>query len=132
MSALRFALLTSLVLVIGTAASAREEKAKIDKTKIVGTWKLIKTDSKTTPADGLDLKIELTKDGKMTLTMKVDGKTRKASGVYTVKGDQWTSVLKTESGKELKETVTITVLTDKKLVTTEDENGKTVTAEFKK
>ena len=132
MSALRFALFGGLVLVLGTAATAREEKAKIDKAKIVGTWKLVKTDSKTVTADGLDLKIELTKDGKMTLSMKVDGKIRKASGVYSVKGDKWTSVLKTEKGKELKETVTITVLTDKKLVTTEDEDGKTVTAVFEK
>ena len=59
MSALRFALLGGLALVIGTAASAREEKAKIDKSKIVGTWKLVKTDSKKTPTKDLDSKIEL-------------------------------------------------------------------------
>jgi len=45
MSALRFALLGALTLVIGTGAAA-EEKAKIDKAKLVGTWTFVKTDSR--------------------------------------------------------------------------------------
>ena len=132
MSALRFALFGGLVMVIGSAASAREEKAKIDKAKLVGTWTLVKTDSKKAPPEGLEVKVQLTKDGKLNATVTFDGKTQKLSGTYTVKGDQWTTVLKGPDGKEKKETVTITELTAKKLVTTEDEDGKKVTSEFKK
>ena len=130
MSALRFALLVGLVLVIGNSAAA-EEKAKIDKAKLVGTWTFVKTDSKKAP-EGFEMKLELTKDGKVNATVTVGEKSAKLSGTYTVKGDQWTTVIKGPGGKEKKETVTITVLTEKKLVTTEDEDGTKVTTEFKK
>ena len=130
MSALRFALLGGLMLVIGNSAAA-EEKAKIDKAKLVGTWKLVKTDYKEAP-EGLEIVLELTKDGKMIANTKAGKRSNKMSGTYTVKGDQWTSVLKGPDGKEKSETVTITVLTDKKLVTTEDADGKKVTTVFEK
>ena len=53
------------------------------------------------------------------------------TGTYTVQGDQMTTILKSSDGKEKKETVTISELTAKKFVTTEDEDGKKVTTEFK-
>ena len=132
MSALRFALLGVLVLVIGSAASAREEKTKIDKSKLIGTWTLVKTNSKNTPPEGADIKVEFTKDGKLNLSIKVEEKSVKINGTYTIKGDQMTTVMKGPGGKEKKETVTITELTAKKFVTSEDEDGKKVTTEFKK
>jgi len=131
MTAVRIALLGSLVMVIGVA-SAREEKARIDKAKLIGTWTYVKTSSKKAPPEGIDMKVEFTKDGKLNLSMKLDDKSRKMSGTYKVEGDQLTSVLKGPGGKEKTETVTISELTAKKLVTTEDEDGKKVTTEFKK
>jgi uncharacterized protein (TIGR03066 family) len=131
MSAIRIALLGSLVLAIGVA-SAREEKAKIDKAKLIGTWTYVKTTSAKAPPEGAEMKVEFTKDGKLNVSMKLEDKSRKLSGTYKVDGDQLTSVLKGPSGKDKKETVTISELTAKKLVTTEDEDGKKVTTEFKK
>jgi uncharacterized protein (TIGR03066 family) len=132
MSAFRFALLGSLVMVIGVA-SAREEKSKIDKDKLVGTWTLVKTDSvKDLPKD-FELTVEFTKDGKVNTTTTVAGKTRKETATYAVKGDRMTTVRMDADGKDKKEkVVTIAVLTDKKLVTSAEEGGKTVTNEFKK
>jgi len=132
MSAFRFSLLAGLVLLAGVA-SAREEKAKIDKDKLVGTWTLVKTSFVKDLPEGFELTVEFTKDGKVNTTMKVGGKSRMESGTYTVKGDQMTTVRKDKSGKDKKEeTVTLSVLTEKKLVTTAEEGGKKVTTEFKK
>ena len=73
MSPSRLALLAGLALVIGVA-SAREEKPKIDKAKLIGTWTFVKTDSKKAPPEGADIKVRFTKDGKLNVIMKLDEK----------------------------------------------------------
>jgi len=130
MSAFRIALLGGLVMMIGIASA--EEKARIDKAKLVGTWTYVKTTGKKGPPKGADMKVHFSKDGKLTLSLKHEDKSLKMSGTYSVKGDQMTTVLEGPGGKDMKDTVTISTLTDKKLVTTEDEEGKKVTTEFKK
>jgi len=115
------------------AAQGKAEKAKIDKAKLVGTWAFVKTDSKDAPPPGATLTLEFTRDGKYHLTSGFKGKSFKASGTYSVTGDQLTTNLKGPGGKEKTETVTITELTDKKMVTTEKtKDGVVETTEFKR
>jgi uncharacterized protein (TIGR03066 family) len=130
MALLRAALAGCLLLAVGTAGLA--QKGKVDKAKLVGTWTFVKTTSKDAPPPGAALKVEFTKDGKVNATFTFKGKTNKATGTYTLKGDQLTTVMKGPGGKKKEETVTIKELTDKRLVTAEKEGGKTVTTEFKK
>ena len=108
------------------------KKEATNKEKIVGTWEPAKS------KEGDPDSIEFTADGKMKVTGKDDkGKPIAIGGTYTVEGDKITSVphgpddkpMKGPDGKEMKETATITKLTDTELVT-KDEKGKT--DEFKK
>jgi uncharacterized protein (TIGR03066 family) len=99
-------------------------KTKTNKDKLIGTW--VVTKSAEAPPEAT---VEFTKDGKLILSAKVDGKDMKMEGTYTVDGDKITSVTKVSGGKELKETVTIIKLTNTELVT-KDEKGKT--DEFKR
>jgi uncharacterized protein (TIGR03066 family) len=63
--------------------------------------------------------IEYTKDGKMKMKGKADGKEFVFEGTYVVEGNKLTGIMKT-SDREEKGTLTIKKLTDKELVT-EDE-----------
>ena len=105
------------LLVLASAGFAAEEKAG-NKEKIVGDWVVTKT------AGGLPPKatIQFSKEGKLTISAKLDGKELTMKGTYAVKADKLIIVLK-EGGKEHKETMTIETLTDKKLITI-DEKGK--------
>jgi uncharacterized protein (TIGR03066 family) len=109
------------------------KKEATNKEKIVGIW-----EPAAKPKPGEADSIEFTADGKLKVTAKDDkGKPITMGGAYTVEGDKITSVLhgpddkplKGPDGKEMKETATITKLTDTELVT-KDEKGKT--DEFKK
>jgi uncharacterized protein (TIGR03066 family) len=130
MAVLRVALAGCLLLAAASVALAGKDK--IDKDKLVGTWTFVKTTSKEGPPEGAEIKVTFTKDGKLTLTMTHEGKTRKQEGSYTVKGDQLTLVRKGPGGKERKDTRTIKELTDKKLVIAETRGDKTVSLEWKK
>jgi uncharacterized protein (TIGR03066 family) len=137
MTLLRVALAGCLLLAIGSVGLAQKEK--VDPAKLVGTWTFVKTTAKRAPPPGAGIKLEFTKDGKLNITYTVKDKTSKGTGTYTLKGDQLTTAMvaaEKEDGKtatkERKETVTITELTDMRLVTTRKEDGKTVTTEFKK
>jgi uncharacterized protein (TIGR03066 family) len=124
MAAFRLAL---LVMVIGVA-SAEEKKAKIDPAKLIGTWKLMKTDTLKALPEGVELKMEFKKDGKMNVISRMNRKVEKISGTYSVKGDQLTMSEAATPGKD----ATITVLTDKKLVTVHEEGGRKYTSYFEK
>jgi uncharacterized protein (TIGR03066 family) len=131
MAVLRVALVGCLLLAVASVALAG--KGKIDKDKLVGTWTFAKaTPKEEAPPEGAEVKVTFTKDGKMTMTMTHEGKTRKQEGSYTVKGDQLATVLKGPGGKDRKETLTIKELTDKKLVIDATRGGKTATTEWKK
>jgi uncharacterized protein (TIGR03066 family) len=130
MGALRLAVGVLLLLAVVNVGRA-EDKPRIDKNKLVGTWTLEKvTVDSTATAVKIEVKLEFTKDCKVTVSYKGKEKTSKVSGTYSLKGDQLTTVMKGD--KERKETGTITVLTDKKLVITAKGDDKTIVREFKK
>jgi uncharacterized protein (TIGR03066 family) len=137
MALLRAALAGCLLSAVGSAGPA--QKAKVDSAKLVGTWTFVKTTAKRAPPPGAAVQFEFTRDGKLNVTSTVKGKTSRATGSYTLKGDRLTVVMVTAEKrdgktvtKQRKETVTIAELTDKRLVTRRREDGKTITTEFKK
>jgi uncharacterized protein (TIGR03066 family) len=104
------------------------KKEATNKDKIVGTW-----EPAAKPKPGDPDSVEFTADGKIKATGKdQDGKPVTMEGAYTVDGDKIITVLhgpdgkplKGPDGKEMKQTLTITKLTDTELVT-KDEMGKT-------
>jgi uncharacterized protein (TIGR03066 family) len=111
-----------LVLMFGSSSSTAAPKTD-NKTKIVGKWALEKTTNKKPPPPGTV--IEFTKDGKLKITIA----NFSLDGTYKVDGDKVHTTMKSPDGKEHKETITITKLTDKELVT-KDEKGNVDT--FKK
>jgi uncharacterized protein (TIGR03066 family) len=125
MNAIRLpaAVLTCLAVAALAAAAPEKEKAT-NKEKIVGTWEVTKAGSDLPEGSS----IEFTKDGKVTITAKVEGKAITVKGTYTIDGDKMMVTLKMDE-KEHKQTLVIKTLTDKKLVTV-DEDKKT--DEFKK
>ncbi|HTU18619.1 MAG TPA: lipocalin family protein [Gemmataceae bacterium] len=124
-----------------SSADSKSKKSKEEakpaasnKDKIVGTWELTKGGGEMPPG----AIIELTKDGKMKISVKdPKGQTQTMDGTYTVDGDKLITgpldkdgkPIKGKDGKEMKDTMTILKLTDTELVT-KDEKGKT--DEFKK
>jgi len=114
MIALAFACLT------GSLARADE---KIDKDKLIGTWKIVKADDAPIGATG-----EFTKDGKLIVVIEENGNKVSMQGTYALEGNKITIVLK-KGDKDDKDTATIKSLSADKLVI-ENKNGKTV--EFEK
>ena len=92
-----------LVLALTCGATAADEK--IDAKKIVGKWEPKE------PKKGEAMVMEFTKDGKLTVTGDMGGKDVKIDGTYMLDGDKLTFALKFME-VEIKETVTITKLTD--------------------
>jgi uncharacterized protein (TIGR03066 family) len=123
MSAIRVSAVILSCLALAVAAADAAEKAA-NKDKIVGTWEVVKGESDVKPGDT----IEFTKDGKLTISAKVEGKPVTLKGTYTVDGDKLTVVL-AANGQEHKEIMTLKTLTDKTLVTVDE---KKKTDEFKK
>jgi uncharacterized protein (TIGR03066 family) len=115
------------------AASAVADEKTVDEDKIVGTWEVTKS------AGGLppQATVQFTKDGKLKISVTVQGLTKDnkkvnqtvtIEGTYKVEGDKLSIAMK-QGAKENKETMTIKTLTDEKLVTV-DPKGKE--DEFKK
>ena len=123
MKSLRSVVACCLVLSLAGSLLAAEKDAKTNKDKLVGVWEVTKSENAPPGAT-----VEFTKDGKMIVSIKDGDKTIKVEGTFTVDKDSITSVLKVDD-KEMKETVTITKLTDKELVV-KDAKGKV--DEFKK
>jgi uncharacterized protein (TIGR03066 family) len=115
---------------IGYAASAADDADKdkaSNKEKIVGTWELVKADSKDAPPPGTV--VEFTKDGKMKITVTVEEKKLTLNGSYSIEGDKLKTKVTTPDGQESSDTDTITKLTDKELSLKDTKGQKT---EFKK
>jgi len=109
---------------IGGASLAddKDKKEVPNKDKVIGIWEVTKSGSGIPPG----ATFEFTKDGKLKVTIKADGKEVTVEGTYKVEGDTITSAgPKGEKPDKNK----IKKLTDTELVT-EDEKGKV--DEFKK
>jgi uncharacterized protein (TIGR03066 family) len=103
-------------------SSLAQQKDKPNKEKIIGVWEVAKSGSGIPPGSIF----EFTKDGKLKITIKADGKEVMVEGTYSVDGDTISSAgPKGENSDKNK----IKKLTETELVT-EDEKGKV--DEFKK
>ena len=98
-----------------------------NKDKILGTWELVKAEA----AEGIPpgTTVEYTKDGKVIVAVKADGKDMKIEGTYAVEGDSLKTTMKGPGGKEKTDTDTITKVTDTQLELKDKDGKKT---EFKK
>ncbi len=107
-----FATVAALVMV-GFAGAADE---KIDAKKLIGKW---------TPKEakkGEEFVMEFAEKGKLAVTFTANGKEIKIDGTYKVEGNK-IEVAMSFNGKDVKETHTVTKLTDDELVS-KDEKGK--------
>jgi uncharacterized protein (TIGR03066 family) len=84
-----------------------EPKEASNQEKILGTWEV--TQSKGAPPGAT---VEFTKDGKMKVNYKQDGKEQSMEAMYSVDGNKITSKIKLPGGKEEEDTATIEKLTD--------------------
>lgn len=118
-------LMVASVMVFALSAGARAEEKKADNAKLlIGKWEAVKADPKTLPVGAT---VEFAKDGKVKVTVKIDGKEMSHEGTYKVDGDKFTLTMKMGDA-ENKLTITIKKISDKELVTNSD-NGM---VEFKK
>jgi uncharacterized protein (TIGR03066 family) len=112
--------------VVGLFACGAAAREPSNKEKIVGNWEIAK--GETVPPGTI---FEFAKDGKMKMRFEVNGKKQTLEAEYTVEDDKLTLTLldasgkplKARDGKEAKETVTITRLTDEEFVV-KDQKGK--------
>ncbi|AWM39398.1 hypothetical protein GobsT_22810 [Gemmata obscuriglobus] len=117
----------ALALAAGTAAGAADEK--FDAKKLIGKWQPIKSkkgEDKSKKSESMV--VEFTKDGKVVLTDGAEGKEVKIEGTYKLEGDKLTFALKV-LGEEVKDTVTLTKLTDDEMAGKSKDNEE---AAFKK
>lgn len=90
MKMLRLVLTAFVVASLSSSAMAADEKADIKKL-IVGKWEAVQVDENTLPKGTI---IEFTKDGKLKVTAKKEGKDESVDGTYTVDGQTFTYKLK--------------------------------------
>ena len=90
MKMLRLVLAAFVVASLNASAMAADEKADVKKL-IVGKWEAVQVDENTLPKGAI---IEFTKDGKLKVTAKKDGKDESVEGTYTVDGQTFTYKLK--------------------------------------
>jgi uncharacterized protein (TIGR03066 family) len=132
MKAMRLALAAAAVWVGLAALAPADDKADKDeadvKKKIVGRWEAV--EGKGLPKGAV---MDFKKDGKVTITAKVNEKDINVDGTYKVKGKSFTLTMKgkDKQGKEKErtQTIKITKITDKALEV-EDSKGEALT--FKK
>jgi len=95
--------------------------------KIIGKWEVTKTEA----AEGVPVGtiVEFQKDGKVTLSLKIQEASIALTGTYKVEKDKLTITMKGPDGKEVSETDTIKILNDTTLVLIEKDKKET---EFKK
>lgn len=102
-----------------TADDKKDEKkdgGKLDAAKLVGLWEPVN------PKKGEGMKMEFTKDGKLTVTGDMGGKEVKIEGTYKLDGDKLSFKLKFMD-VDIAETVTLTKLTDEEM-SGKDKDGK--------
>ena len=111
------ALLTALLGFALVATAAQEKK---DEEKLLGKWKLTKSGEELPP--GLEATIDFQKGGKLKVSFKFMGKDESVDGTWKLDGKKLTVTMK-KGDKDDTETMEITTLDDKKLVT-KDPKGK--------
>jgi uncharacterized protein (TIGR03066 family) len=122
MNVLRWTLASVLLLMTALLGAAQTDAAKL----IVGKWERTRGD--TAPPG---LVAEFTRDGKITIDLKVEGKDVHAEGTYKIKGETVTLTFMVPGKDETKsETKWIKKLTETELILS-DEAGK-VKNEFKR
>jgi uncharacterized protein (TIGR03066 family) len=104
------------------AADDKDDYAK----KILGKWEVVKSPGN----DPVGAVFEFAKDGKFTVSAKVDGKEEKIDGTYSVEKDKLTTQY-TSAGKAEKDVDTIKKLTDEDMEI-EDKNMKVYVLKRKK
>jgi uncharacterized protein (TIGR03066 family) len=119
MNALRL-LAVGATVCLGVAAARADDKA--DNAKLlVGKWEVTRADPGTVPVGGV---IEFTKDGKLKVAFKRDGKDETRGGTYTVEKDTINLVTKRDD-QERKQEITITKISDK-VMSLKGQDGKTL------
>src|SRR5262245_22424765 len=125
MNALRLLAVGAVVCLLSAGVQA-EEKADLAKL-IVGKWECTKADAGSLPVGAV---VEFTKDGKMKVVVKQNDMEMTLDGTYTVEKHKFTFVLK-QGDMEHKDTITVTKITEKEMVT-ENGEGKKVELAKKK
>ena len=125
MNALKLLAVGVVVCLFGPVVRAEE---KVDYAKMmVGKWEVSKGEEGTVAEGTL---IEFTKDGKVNVVMKQDGKEEKMAGTYKVDGNKFTATLKVGEDEHT-QTITITKISETEM-STENKDGKKVTLTKKK
>jgi uncharacterized protein (TIGR03066 family) len=131
----RTALVGLLLLAVGNVGLAQKEKSKIDKAKLIGTWTLVKTDSKEKPPPGAMITMEFNKNGTFKRTVTTKDKTQMSSGTYTwgtIKENKLYTLTYLSPHVGRQDEFTVKELTDKKLVADQWDGERDVPLEFKK
>jgi uncharacterized protein (TIGR03066 family) len=97
-----------VALACGSTTAQDKDKDKFDAKKLVGKWEPKETKKDET------MVMEFTKDGKITITGTAGGKALEAKGTYKLEGDKLMFEI-TFMGETIKETVTLSKLTDEEM-----------------
>lgn len=108
--------LLGIGLVVALTCGAAAAADKLDGKKLVGKWEPVM------PKKDEGMVMEFTKDGKLTVTGKMNDKEVTIQGTYELKDDKLSFALKFMD-IEIKETVTLTKLTDDEMEG-KDKDGK--------
>ncbi|OWK36066.1 lipocalin family protein [Fimbriiglobus ruber] len=115
---IRIAVVMSAFLGLVTATAALADDKSKNAEKLIGTWKLSKSDEQLPP--DLDARISFEKEGKLKMSFSIKGKADKVDGTWKLDGETKLTVSFKEGEKEKTEVLTITKLTDDELVTVDD------------
>jgi len=116
---------TAAIVVVGFSAAQEKkaEPAKIDAAKLLGKWELTKSTDKNSP---IGATVVFEKDGKVSISAKIDGKEEKFDGTYVVKADKLiVTITPPGGGKGEEQSDTIKSLTDEKVVLVDTEKHET-------
>ncbi|MSR53603.1 MAG: hypothetical protein EXS09_09995 [Gemmataceae bacterium] len=124
---MKFILAAFMATIVMVGFSAAQEKkvepAKIDAAKFLGTWELTKSADKDAPKGAI---VVFEKDGKVSITAKIEGKEEKFAGKYAVKGDKLVVTIDPPGGgKGEEQSDTIKSLTDDKAVLVDKDGQET-------
>lgn len=118
-----FAVLFTVALVPLCAQSQDKEKPKTTEQKLIGKWKLEKTESDL--PEGAKATVEIKKGGDMVILIEIGDMKIKMEGTWKLDGDKKiVTIIKLPDGKEKKETSTIDKLTDDELVMIDEKDKK--------
>lgn len=113
MNALRLLATGMMICVLAVSTQADDKKEKLDNAKLlVGKWEVTKADEDLSVGSV----IEFSKDGKMKITAKNDGKKEIFNAIYKVEGDKIQFTLKLDGEDEKKDPLTIKKISDQELV----------------